>query len=105
MLAQRIEEKFYTFEIKHTQRSENRYTNALAALGSQIAFEGSSTTREVKKQKESRIEILEENFPERERSGKDWRASIKEAQLKEDVAELKAVKDYVLMKGELYRRM
>ena len=34
----------------------------------------------------------------------DWRAPIKEALLKEeDVAELKTLKDYVLMKGELYR--
>ena len=32
--AQRMEEKFCTFVIKHTQRSENRYADALAALGS-----------------------------------------------------------------------
>ena len=33
---------------------------------------------------------------------KDWRAPIREALLKEeDVVELKTVKDYVLMKGEL----
>ena len=33
-LAQRIEEKFCMFKIKHAQRSMNRYTNALAPLGS-----------------------------------------------------------------------
>ena len=104
-LAQRMEEKFCMFEIKHAQRSENRYGEALAALALQIAFEGSSTIVEIKKQKESIIEVLKERFLEREGCEKDWRAPIREALLKEDVAELKTVKDYVLMKGELYRRM
>ena len=98
-----MEEKFYTFEIEHAQRSENRYVNTLVALGSQIAFEGSSSTVEVKKQKESIIEALKERFPERETCEKDWRASIREALLRdEDAAKLKVVKDYVKMKGELY---
>jgi len=34
MLAQRMEEKFHTFEIDHTQGNENRYDDALVALGS-----------------------------------------------------------------------
>ena len=33
-LVQRMEETFCTFEIEHTQRSENRYADALATLGS-----------------------------------------------------------------------
>ena len=37
-----MEEKSCTFEIEHTQRSENRYANALAALELQIAFEWNS---------------------------------------------------------------
>ena len=37
-LAQKMEERFSTFEIEHTQRRENWYMDALAALGSQIAF-------------------------------------------------------------------
>ena len=50
--------------------------------------------------------MLKERFLEKEGCEKDWRAPIKEALLKEeDVAELKTVKDYVLMKGELYHRM
>ena len=57
-----MEEKFCTFEIEHAQRSENRYVNTLVALGSQIAFEGSDTTVEVKKQKESIIEALKQRF-------------------------------------------
>ena len=32
-LVQRMEETFCTFEIEHTQRSENRYADALATLG------------------------------------------------------------------------
>jgi len=40
---------------------------------------------------------------EREECKEDWRAPIREALLKEeDVAKLKTVKDYVLIKGELY---
>ena len=98
-----MEEKFYTFEIEHVQRSENRYINKLVALGSQIAFEGSSTTVEVKKQNESIIEALKERFPKRETCEKDWRAPIREALLRdEDATKLKVVKDYVMMKGELY---
>ncbi|XP_075670211.1 uncharacterized protein LOC142639974 [Castanea sativa] len=46
-MTQKMEEKFSTFEIKHTLRSENRYADALAALGLQIAFEGSNTRIEV----------------------------------------------------------
>ena len=57
-----MDEKFSTFEIEHTLRSENRYADVLAALGSQIAFEGSSTRIEVSKQKEFIIEMLKEKF-------------------------------------------
>ena len=39
-MAQRIEEKFSTFEIEHASRNENRFADALAALGSQIIFKG-----------------------------------------------------------------
>ena len=42
-MTQKMEEKFSTFEIKHTPRNENRFADALAALGSQIIFEGDST--------------------------------------------------------------
>mgnify|MGYP000928854379 CR=1 FL=1 len=52
------------FEIEHALRSENRYTDALAALGSQIVFEGDSTRIEVSKWKESIIEMLKERFQE-----------------------------------------
>ena len=57
-----MEEKFSTFEIEHTPRNENRFANALAALGSQIIFEGDNTRIEVSKRKESTIEMLKERF-------------------------------------------
>ena len=59
-------------------RSESRYADALAAFGSQIAFDGSSTKIEVSKQKKSIIEMLNERFQE-ERCEEDWRIPIKEA--------------------------
>ena len=33
-MAQRMKEKFSTFEIEHTPRNENRFADALAVLGS-----------------------------------------------------------------------
>ena len=64
MMAQKMEERFLTFEIEHIQRSENQYADALATLGLQIAFEGSNTKVEVSKWRESIVEILKEKFQE-----------------------------------------
>ena len=63
-MTQKMEEKFSTFEIEHTPRNENRFADTLAALGSQIIFEGDSTRIEVGKRKESIIETLKERFQE-----------------------------------------
>ena len=104
-MAQKMEEKFATFEIEHAPRNENRFADALAALGSQIMFEGDSTRVEVSKRKESIIEMLKERFQEEQCEG-NWRISIKEALMKEeDIVELKVLKDYTLVRGELYCRM
>ena len=64
-----MEEKFSTFEIKHAPRNENRFADALAALGSQIIFEGDSTRIEVSKREESIIEVLKERFREEQCEG------------------------------------
>ena len=48
-MAQKMEEKLSTIEIEHTLMSENQYMDALATLGSKIAFEGSNTKVEVSK--------------------------------------------------------
>ena len=104
-MAQKMEEMFLTFEIEHAPRNENRFADALAALGSKITFEGNSTRVAVSKRQESIIEVLKERVQEEQYEG-DWRISIKEVFMKEeDAAELKALKDYALVRGELYRRM
>ena len=68
-MAQKMEEKFLTFEIEHAPRNENRFADALAALGSQIMFEGDSTRVEVSKRQESKIEVLKERFQEEQCKG------------------------------------
>ena len=104
-MAQKMEEKFSTFEIEHTPRNENQFVDALAVLDSQIIFEGDSTRTEVSKRKESIIEMLKERFQEEQCEG-DWRIPIREALMKEeDSAKLKFLKDYTLVRGELYRKM
>ena len=80
-MTQKMEEKFSTFEIEHTPRNENRFTDTLAALGSQIIFEGDSTKIEVNKRKESIIEKLKERFQEDQYEG-DWWIPIREALMK-----------------------
>ena len=68
-------------------------------------FEGDNTRVEVSKRKESIIEMLKERFQEEQCKG-NWWIPIKEVLMKEeDTAELKILKDYALVKGELYRRM
>ena len=100
-----MEEKFSTFEIEHTPRNENWFADALATLGSQIMFKGDNTRVVVSKRKESIIEMLKERFQEEQCEG-DWRFTIREALMKEeDAVELKVLKDYALVRGELYRRM
>ena len=59
-----MKEKFSTFEIEHAPRNENRFVDALAALGSQIIFEGDNTRVVVSKKEESIIEVLKERFLE-----------------------------------------
>ena len=49
---------------------------------------------------------MQEIFQEKQACGEDWRVSIKDTLLKEgNLADLKTFKDYILVKGELYRRM
>ena len=100
-----MEEKFSTFEIEHASRNENRFADALAVLGSQIIFKGDNTKIEVSKREESIIEVLKEKFREEQGEG-DWRIPIKEVLINgDDAVELKILKDYALVREELYRRM
>ena len=100
-----MEEKFSTFEIEHAPGNENQFAGTLAALRSQIIFKGDSTRIEVSKREESIIEMLKERFQEEQCEG-DWRIPIREVLMRgEDTAELKILKDYALVREELYRRM
>ena len=64
-----------------------------------------STRIEVNKRNEFIVEMLKERFQE-EQCEEDWRIPIKEALTREeDMVELKALKDYALVRGELYCRM
>uniref|UniRef100_A0A2N9IFC4 Integrase catalytic domain-containing protein n=1 Tax=Fagus sylvatica TaxID=28930 RepID=A0A2N9IFC4_FAGSY len=105
-LAQRLEGKFSTFEVTHALRSENRYADALAALGSQVAFEGPTADVTINKRSTPITELLREEYEEGGPDKEDWRAPLKSKLMSpKDVADLKALKDFVLISGDLYRRL
>uniref|UniRef100_A0A2N9I4R3 Integrase catalytic domain-containing protein n=2 Tax=Pentapetalae TaxID=1437201 RepID=A0A2N9I4R3_FAGSY len=105
-LAQKLEEKFATFEIEHAQRNKNRYADALATLGSQMAFEGQKIDITINKKVKPITELLKEEFEELSLGEEDWRMPLK-AKLVSPVAaaDFKEIKDYTLISGELYRRL
>ena len=104
-LAQKLESKFSTFEIKHAQRNENRYADALATLGSQIAFEGEEMDVTICKKMEPITELLKKEFEEPSPDQEDWRIPIKAKLMSPTVvADLREIKDYTLISGDLYLR-
>jgi ribonuclease HI len=105
-LAQKLEEKFHTFEISHAMRCENRYADALATLGSQVSFEGSKVDVTIDKRSMPITDLLREKFKKQNLDAEDWRTPIKAKLMSpEGVADLKVLKDYVLIAGDLYRRL
>nr|XP_023929318.1 uncharacterized protein LOC112040659 [Quercus suber] len=102
--VQRVEQKFQTLSVEYAQRSENRFTDALATLGSQIPFKGNGTLIRVSKQEHSIIGILKRIFP-KEPKQKDWRNEVrgKMGNLGHG-KRIKELKDYTLIERELYRR-
>jgi len=62
--VQRLEKEFRTFSVEYTQRSENRFADALATIGSQVPFKERDTLIRVSKQEHSIIGILKKMFPE-----------------------------------------
>ena len=105
-LAQKLEAKFSTFEIEYAQRNENQYADALATLGSQMAFEGEKMDVTICKKIEPITKLLKKEFEEPSPDQEDWRVPIK-AKLMSPivVADLREIKDYTLISGELYRRL
>jgi ribonuclease HI len=105
-LAQKLEAKFSTFEIEHAQRNENRYADALATLGSQIAFEGEEMDVTICKKMKPITELLKKEFEELSPDQEDWRVPIKAKLMSPAVvADLREIKDYTLISGDLYRRL
>ena len=49
--------------IEYTQRSEKRFADALATLGSQVSFRGRDTLIRIGKQEHSIIRILQKMYP------------------------------------------
>ncbi len=105
-LTQKLEEKFDTFEISHAMRCENRYTDVLTTLGSQISFEGLKVDVTIKKRSTPITDLLKEEFEEQHLDAEDWRKPIKTKLISpEGVADLKTLKGYVLIAGDLYCRL
>ena len=91
--------------MEYTQRSESWFADALATLGSQIPFKEESILIKVSKQQTSIIETFKKMFPE-EPDEEDWQSEIKrEVGKLERRGSIKELKDYTLIKGELYRRL
>jgi ribonuclease HI len=106
VLAQKLEEKFDTFEISHAMRCGNHYADALATLGSQVSFEGSKVDVIIDKRSMPITDLLKEKFKEQNLDAEDWRIPIRAKLMSpEGAADLKTLKDYVLIAGDLYRRL
>ena len=65
-LAQRLEEKFSAFKVTHALRSENRYADALAALGSQVVFEGPTADVTINKRSIPITDLLKEEYEQQD---------------------------------------
>ena len=105
-MAQRLEDSFKEFNIEHSLRSDNRFADALATLGSKIRFEGPTTDVTIVKRPIPVVQMLKEELFDQPLGHTDWRSSIKEALLSPDEkVHLKILKDYALMVGELYKKL
>ena len=105
-MAQRLEDSFEEFNIEHSLRSDNRFADALAILGSKIKFEGATTDVTIVKRPIPIVQMLKEELFDQPLGQIDWRSSIKEALLSlGEKDHLKILKDYALMAGELYKKL
>ena len=92
--ARRLELEFQTFSIEYTQRSENRFADVLATLGSQIPFKGRDTLIKIERQEHSIVRILQGMYPEESKQW-DWRSEVKEKMKKAGLGgNIKELKDY-----------
>ena len=61
-MAQMLEDSFEDFDIQNSQRSDNRFVDALATLGARISFEGTATEVIIIKKPVLAIRVLKEEF-------------------------------------------
>ena len=61
-MAQRLEDSFEEFNIEHSLRSDNRFVDALAILGSKIKFEGATTDVTIIKRPIPVVQMLKEEL-------------------------------------------
>ena len=61
-MAQRLEDSFEEFNIEHSLRSDNRFADALAILGSKIKFEGATTDVTIIKRPIPVVQMLKEEL-------------------------------------------
>ena len=80
--------------------------DALATLGSQMAFEGQKIDITINKKVKPITKLLKREFEELSLDEEDWRMPLK-AELMSLVvaANFKEIKYYTLISGELYRRL
>ena len=98
-----MEDSFEEFNIEHFLRSDNRFVDALATLGSKVSFEGATTDVTIVKRPIPVIQMLKEEFFDQSLEQKNWQSSLKEALLSPDEKDhLKVLKDYTIMAGKLY---
>ena len=104
-MAQLLENSFEDFDIQHSQRSDNRFADALATLGARIIFEGTATEVTIIKKPVPAIQVQKEEFFGRSLDQANWQSPVKEVLFSPSSKEqLKYFKDYTLVAGELYRK-
>uniref|UniRef100_A0A2N9HC24 Integrase catalytic domain-containing protein n=1 Tax=Fagus sylvatica TaxID=28930 RepID=A0A2N9HC24_FAGSY len=64
-------------KVTHALRSENRYADALAALGSQVAFEGPTADVTINKRSIPITDLLREEYEQQDPDKEDWRTPLK----------------------------
>jgi hypothetical protein len=75
-------------------------------LGSQVSFDGPKVDVTIDKRTIPITDLLKERFKEQDFDAEDWRIPIRAKLMSpEGAADLKVLKDYVLIAGDLYRRL
>uniref|UniRef100_A0A2N9I2Q6 Integrase catalytic domain-containing protein n=1 Tax=Fagus sylvatica TaxID=28930 RepID=A0A2N9I2Q6_FAGSY len=98
-LAQKLEEEFDTFEISHAMRCHT----PMPLQPWVLKFQRDQSTID---KRNPITDLLREKFKEPNLDAEDWRTPIKAKLVApEGVADLKVLKDYVLIAGDLYRRL